>query len=324
MKARPPSRLRFAAVIITLAAAAFIAALVVLLPPAQPQAPLRTAAKKEPPAVAPPAAPLRARTETTLKAISPFLPRQVEPQGRLAVIIDDAGYSLTELQPFLELPGPLTVAVLPNLPHSTEAARRIVAAGKDLILHCPMEAEGEEDPGPGALRVGMSEGQVDALLDAAFASVPGAVGMNNHMGSRATADPELMGAVLRYLKRQGKFFVDSRTTADTVGPAVAESVGVPFLQRNLFIDDERSEKSIANAFDVGVREARTRGSAVVIGHVQNSGVLDILRAGQKAMADNGVRLASLEDIMKETRAVARSRGALGLAQGAGKGGESSF
>ena len=76
-------------------------------------------------------------------------PRTSSRRAMLAVILDDAGYSLEELQPFLDLPGPLTVAVLPNLPHSAEAARRVLAAGKDLILHCPMEADGGEDPGPG-------------------------------------------------------------------------------------------------------------------------------------------------------------------------------
>ena len=230
------------------------------------------------------------------------------------MILDDAGYSLTELQPFLELPGPLTVAVLPDLPHSAEAARRVLAAGKDLILHCPMEADGDEDPGPGALRVGMSEEQIDRILSEDFASVPGAVGMNNHMGSRATADPALMETVLGYLKREGLFFVDSRTTAETVGPEIARRLGVPFLQRNLFIDDERNEKSIADAFNVGVREARTRGTAVVIGHVQNKAVLDILRTGRRELAGNGVRLARLEEIMSETRVVQQGRDRTGSAR----------
>jgi hypothetical protein len=217
------------------------------------------------------------------------------------VILDDAGYNLQELQPFLDLPGPLTIAVLPNLPHSAEAARRVLAAGKDLILHCPMEAEGSGNPGPGALRVGMSVSEIDGLLDSDFASVPGAIGMNNHMGSRATADPALMEAVLDYLKRHGLFFVDSRTTGRTVGPSIALKLGIPFLQRNVFIDDDRDEKAIDDAFTVAIREAQEQGAAVAIGHVQNRAVLDILRAGQRELADTGVRLARLEEIMGETR-----------------------
>jgi uncharacterized protein len=290
----PSSKLRLAAVIVTLAATAVIAVLVAC-PPSVPRQHSGETVQEG-------GKPVRPGGEAAPARSSRSQPRRIEPQGMLAVILDDAGYSLPELQPFLELPGPLTVAVLPNLPHSTEAARRVLAAGKDLILHCPMEAEGEEDPGPGALRVGMSGAQIDRQLAADFASVPGAAGMNNHMGSLATADPALMEAVLSYLKGTGRYFVDSRTTADTVGPALAQRLGVPFLQRNFFVDDERSEKAIASAFQAGVRQARTRGAAVVIGHVQNREVLDILRAGEKDLADNGVRLARLTEIMSENRA----------------------
>jgi hypothetical protein len=217
----------------------------------------------------------------------------------LAVIIDDAGYNLGELQAFLDLPGPLTIAVLPNLPHSREAARRVVAAGKDLILHCPMEATGAEDPGPGALRTDQSPVEVESRLAAAFASVPGAQGMNNHMGSRATADEALMRTVLGFLKREGKFFVDSRTTADTAGPRVAGELGVPFLQRDLFVDESTSDADIAAAFVKGIAEARTRGQAVVIGHVQNRGVADILRAEERNLSAQDVRLARLTDLLGE-------------------------
>ena len=217
----------------------------------------------------------------------------------LAVIIDDAGYNLGELQAFLDLPGPLTIAVLPNLPHSLEAARRVVAAGKDLILHCPMEATGGEDPGPGALRTDQSPAEVESRLAAAFASVPGARGMNNHMGSRATADEALMRTVLGFLKREGKFFIDSRTTADTVGARVAGELGVPFLQRDIFVDEGTSDVDIAAAFVKGIAEARTRGQAVLIGHVQNRGVADILRAEERNLSAGGVRLARLTDVLGE-------------------------
>jgi len=222
-----------------------------------------------------------------------------EKLGALAVIIDDAGYNIGELQAFLDLPGPLTIAVLPNLPLSRETAHRVIAAGKDLILHCPMEAAGGEDPGPGALRTDQSPAEVDSRLAAAFASVPGALGMNNHMGSRATADETLMRTVMGFLKREGKFFVDSRTTADTAGPRLAAEIGVPFLQRDIFIDESTADTDIAAAFSRGIAEARTRGQAVLIGHVQNRGVADILRAEEKDLSARGVRLARLMDVLSE-------------------------
>ena len=289
MRSRPVPKARFAAIILII----LVAGVVALLAACPPET-ARTARSPAPPRAPVPVSPL----PRTAPAGLPLHP-QPEKLGLLAVIIDDAGYSLEELQAFLDLPGPLTIAVLPNLPHSREASRRIIAAGKDLILHCPMEAAGGEDPGPGALRTGQSPAEVESRLAAAFASVPGAQGMNNHMGSLATTDEILMTTVLGFLRREGKFYVDSRTTADTVGPRLARELGVPFLQRDIFVDDSTADPDIAAAFGKGIAEARTRGQSVLIGHVQNRGVADILRAEEKNFSAQGVRLARLTDVLGE-------------------------
>jgi polysaccharide deacetylase 2 family uncharacterized protein YibQ len=215
----------------------------------------------------------------------------------MAIIIDDAGYDLRELQPFLDLPIPLTIAVLPDLPHSAEAARRVVASGKDLILHGPMEPDGAQNPGPGVILAGMAPDRIRELLDQDFASVPGAIGMNNHMGSKATADEEVMRVVLGYLKEHGKLFVDSRTTAQTAGPRVAQALGMPILQRNVFLDDDTREEKIASWFGKAADEAKARGTVIAIGHVQNGGVADILRAAEGSLASQGVRFARLREVL---------------------------
>jgi len=290
MRSRSLPKARFAAILLLFLCSCLVAFLVACPPQAGQKTQGRPARPSNLPAPSLPSSPLG--------AAHPEQPRPGK-QGMLAVIIDDAGYSLTELQAFLDLPGPFTIAVLPNLPHSRDAAQRVLAAGKDLILHCPMEATGGENPGPGALRTDQSPREVEALLEAAFATVPGALGMNNHMGSKATADAALMAAVIGYLKREGKFYVDSRTTPATVGPRIARELGVPFLERDVFIDVNTGADEIAAAFSQGVEEARTRGSSVIIGHVQNPGVIDILRAGEKELSRQGVRLARLADVMKE-------------------------
>jgi polysaccharide deacetylase 2 family uncharacterized protein YibQ len=222
---------------------------------------------------------------------------QPEVKGRMAVIIDDAGYDLAELEPFLELRIPLAVAVLPNLPNSREAARRVRQAGKELLLHLPMEPEGGENPGPGALLTGQDEAETRRLLAAALETVPGASGLNNHMGSKATADEELMTTVLRALGEKGMFFVDSRTTPDTVGARVAARLGVPYLERDVFIDAAHSDGEIAEAFASGIALAARQGTAVLIGHVQNGGVLAILRASDRALREAGVKLSTLSDVL---------------------------
>jgi polysaccharide deacetylase 2 family uncharacterized protein YibQ len=216
-------------------------------------------------------------------------------RGRLALVIDDAGYDLVALQSFLDLPMPIAVAVLPNLPQSGEAARRVRAAGKELLLHLPMEPEGGEDPGPGALLTGHPAEEIERLLDAALASVPGAVGVNNHMGSRATADPAFMDVVLSALDRRGLFFVDSRTTGLTVAAAEAGRLGVPVLERRVFLDaiDGGAEASLEAAIAVALRD----GSAVAIGHVQTDGLAAILRRAAGGMERSGVRPATLASLI---------------------------
>ena len=304
---RSPPRARLAAIVLILLVAA-VTAFLVACPPTAPKAPVipekpaLEPVEKPPaatPAEQPPARQVRPQAEPPA-APRPSSARPEHPQpeaGLLAVVIDDAGYSLGELQAFLDLPGPLTVAVLPNLPHSTEAARRVIAAGKDLILHCPMEPVGGENPGPGAILTGQSAAQQEALLAAAFATVPGAIGMNNHMGSRATADEQLMTTVLGYLKRHDLFFLDSRTTAETVGPRVAERLGEPFVQRDVFVDVDTAPADVDASFAKGIDEAHARGSSVVIGHVQNASVAAILRQRIGTLAARGVRLAHLGEVM---------------------------
>jgi len=285
-RSRPLPRTRFVA-ILALITVAMVVAFLVACPPARESDPGQQFPPPEKPSLA---------SRPVVSGLPPERPHP-EDRGALALIVDDAGYSLEELQAFLDLSIPLTVAVLPNLPHSTEAARRVLAAGKDLILHCPMEPGGGENPGPGAIYSGQSPEVIRRLLDADFASVPGALGMNNHMGSKATADEAVMTVVLGYLKEKGKLFVDSRTTADTAGPRIAQAMGLPILQRDVFLDDDTRENEIADWLGKGIGEARTRGSAVVIGHVQNRAVADILRVAERTLAAQGVRMARLPEVL---------------------------
>lgn len=292
-RSRPPQipRTRFVAVF-ALGAITAVAAFLAACPPARE---LPADHGQSTPAVQPPTT-VFSGSRPMVSGLPPQRP-QPEERGILALVVDDAGYSLEELQVFLDLTIPLTVAVLPNLPHSTEAARRVLAAGKDLILHCPMEPGGGENPGPGAILTGQSPLEIRHLLDMDFSSVPGARGMNNHMGSRATADEAVMRVVLGYLKEKGLLFVDSRTTADTAGPRVAEALGLPILQRDVFLDDDTRESEIARWLGKGIADARNQGSAVAIGHVQNRAVAHILRSAELTLAAQGVRMARLPEVL---------------------------
>ena len=120
-------------------------------------------------------------------------------KGSLVIVLDDAGYNMDQLKPFLALPFPMTVAVLPGLSHTVEAAHATLRAGKELILHQPMEPHGKENPGPGAIMNTMGAHEAEATLATNLASLPpGAKGVNNHMGSKATENAEIMRALIDY------------------------------------------------------------------------------------------------------------------------------
>jgi polysaccharide deacetylase 2 family uncharacterized protein YibQ len=181
-------------------------------------------------------------------------------------VIDDAGNNLYELEPFLRFPGPLTIAVLPGLPESAEAARRIRAAGKEVFLHQPMEAIGGENPGPGAVYAGMSATEIRVIVEHNLDEIGPVAGMNNHQGSKITMSEETMETILMICRERGIFFLDSRTTADTVVPAVARRIGMPIGERDVFLDNIQNKASMIEYAKEGLQRATRRGKAVMIGH----------------------------------------------------------
>ncbi len=188
------------------------------------------------------------------------------PEGtsskRVAIVVDDGGYGGPVTERMLGLDPSLTLAILPYTPHAEETARRATGLGFEVLLHMPME----KTDFPGCLSSAMKEAEIRDLTLKALAEVPGAVGINNHAGSVFTADRNAMMRFLNVLRGGPLFFVDSRTTADTVAFDVARSIGVPAAQRRVFIDHENTEASIRAQFDRLVRIALQEGSAIAICH----------------------------------------------------------
>ncbi|MDR7543132.1 MAG: divergent polysaccharide deacetylase family protein [Armatimonadota bacterium] len=230
-------------------------------PVVRPPAPTPVRASTPVPRVTPPPAP-----EPT-----PGLRATEAPAGRprIAIVFDDAGGSLEDVEEIIAIGRPVTVAVLPGLAHSSEVARRAAAAGLEVILHLPIEATGHQPLGPHGVRVSMSDAEIAATVRAALHTVPGAVGVNNHMGSLGTADRRVMRAVLAVARQKGLYFVDSRTTADTVAADVAAELGVPRASRTIFLDNANEEEAIRAEVQRLISLARTRGEAIAIGHAQH-------------------------------------------------------
>jgi len=158
----------------------------------------------------------------------------------MSIIIDDLGQSSERDNRTLALPGPVTMAVMPDTPHATAFARQAHKAGKTVILHMPMDPA----TGPYAWHPEVALTELARRLDAALAKVPYAAGINNHMGSRMTAQRQPMAWLMGELQQRHLFFVDSRTSAATVAAAEAQRIGLANVSRDVFLDDVRTTEAI--------------------------------------------------------------------------------
>lgn len=246
-----------------------------------PKAPILAAAQeKRPPAVAqprpkrPPAAPAPAKEKvapSSPEVADESAPVAAQPKARVAVVIDDLGRdvaAIEKLTAILSRAGnaQLSYAVLPYESRTSEVVEALRRHGAEILLHLPMDPEGAADPGPGALLTGMSKSALAAATAAALAAVPGAIGVNNHMGSKLSSDRAAMAAILGEVRREGRYYLDSRTTAASVGFEVARELGIPAANRDLFLDDIAERSAIRSQFLKLLALARERGAAIAIGH----------------------------------------------------------
>ena len=247
-------------------------------------------------AVAPPRAAQRRSAHPAPREEGIVLAADPSPAPRLAIVVDDLGNDDAALARVAALPAAITGAVLPGLPRSRESAQTLRSAGKEVLLHLPMEPlDRSARPGPGLVKVGMTAGDITQVLTADLADVPGADGVNNHMGSRASADRPTMDAVLSVLKKRGLYFLDSRTTAFTVAAEEAGRLGVPCRSRSVFLDDVAEESAIRRQLDRAVEDARAEGAAIAIGH-PHPATLAVLERALPELRGKGIRLVRVSDL----------------------------
>lgn len=201
--------------------------------------------------------------------------REVSQLRRAAIVIDDLGQDLEAAQELIRRPYPLTLSILPDLPFSAKTAEEAHRAGREVILHLPMEPEPASGakPGPGAIKVGMTQETVTRMIEGDLNSVPYAIGANNHMGSRATANAPLMLEVMKVLAERRMFFIDSRTTADSAALSAARRVGIPTFYRSVFLDDTETTAYTLGQLREFRRVVEEQGVALAIGHPHPSTLL---------------------------------------------------
>ncbi len=185
-------------------------------------------------------------------------------------MIDDFGYRNDEISDgFLELDARLTYAIIPGHRYSTSFGEKAVESGYEVIVHMPMEntgkTYGEEEF---VLMTTMDNETIERRLNNALKEIPTAIGMNNHQGSKASADQNVMSNIAKVMKERGLFFLDSRTTIETIGETTMEIFGVPTARRNIFLDNEDDEEKIEKQLMKLVKRSEEVGSAIGIGHVK--------------------------------------------------------
>lgn len=207
-------------------------------------------------------------TEAEEPAALRLPPRAPSPTGRarVAIILDDGGYGGVHTETILGMSPKLTLAILPNTPFGTTTAERGLQLGFEIMLHMPMETGNGATTFPRELQTDMDRATIHALTREAIAQIPGLIGVNNHTGSKFTANGEKMAAFLEVIRDEGLYFIDSVTRGDTVAWRVAHEMGIPTTRRDIFIDHDMTEPMIRQRFEEMIAIAKARGSAIGIAH----------------------------------------------------------
>lgn len=268
--------------------------------PGIPAAPIPRDTITEPPAVPP--LPHKEKSDYPPKAT---IPAPGKPgtwggaPGRLAIIIDDMGNSLSEARSLAAIKVPLTFAVIPGLRVDKEVAAYAAVNNIETLIHIPMQAKGwpsrrlEEN----GLLVSMDADELHDRVSGFIHRFPGAVGVNNHMGSEFTEHEEKMTIVLQALKKNNLFFIDSVTTPESSGIKVAQQLGIRSARRNVFLDNEQERSYILGQLKQAVRLAGKNGSAIAICH-PHPVTISTLAAALPELAGLGVRLVPASQLVK--------------------------
>lgn len=219
-------------------------------------------------------------------------------QPVIAIVIDDMGKRLSMGQRVIQLPGPVTCAFLPYAQHTAYLAREAHRQQKEIMLHQPMESVDRRPLDKGGVMLDMTQQEFTDVVRSNLAAVPYVSGVNNHMGSLLTRHPGHMQWLMQELQREGGlYFIDSRTTRETVARQLAREWGIPNTQRNVFLDNDNRPEAIERQFKRLVRDAQRRGTALAIGHPYRS-TLNVLQQQLPRLVKQGIRLVAVSDLIR--------------------------
>jgi polysaccharide deacetylase 2 family uncharacterized protein YibQ len=226
-------------------------------------------------------------------------PSRPQEKLKIAVIIDDVGYNSAQLEKYRDFEGKLTFSILPFLENSSSSANLLHEEGFEIMIHVPMEPIDYPDRNPGrdALLLEDSKNEVEQKLSRMIRANPHATGANNHMGSRATQNEQLMTWTLSYLQRKGFFFVDSVTTGDSLAYGVSRRMKMPSARRDIFLDNHDDFSYINGQFELLKVAARENGTAIGIGHIQQQNLLVVLNRQIRNLDKEGFELVFASEVL---------------------------
>jgi len=217
----------------------------------------------------------------------------------IAIIIDDIGYQWRSDSHAISMPYQLTYSFIPAAPFTEKLAALAHHNNKEVMLHLPMQSISNRDSENDAIRLDMNMDQIGEVLWNGLAEVPFAMGINNHQGSLITQHPGHMQWLMQWLRGTGLYFVDSLTSEQSVARQLAQANGIPSLQRDIFLDHDRSPKAIEQQFDKLLLLAKQKGVAIAIGHPYPA-TIKMLGRRLPQLKRQGVRLLSVSDLIKGT------------------------
>ncbi|XGW42617.1 divergent polysaccharide deacetylase family protein [Haemophilus influenzae] len=222
-------------------------------------------------------------------------------QSKLAIVIDDVGYHSKEDAAIFAMPREISVAIIPAAPYARARNQEAKSQGRDILIHMPMQPVSAVKIEDGGLHLGMSAAQVNDRVNTAKNIVRDAIGMNNHMGSAATADPQLMTYLMTALQEKHLFFLDSRTIGKSVAGKIAKEQGVRSLDRHIFLDDSNEFADVQRQFKAAIHYAGKHGSAIAIGHPR-ANTIAVLQAGLNNLPED-IQLVGMGNLWRNEKVI---------------------
>lgn len=219
-------------------------------------------------------------------------------QGKIAIVLDDWGYSLHNTEALKEIKEPLTLAILPRRTYSAEISHLALELKKEAILHLPLEPHRQMQYRlePDTIVSSMPKKEIIKILDADIKSVPGIKGVSNHMGSLATENEKLMTIIFTELKKRGLYFLDS-FTGKTVCKKLSASVGIPYARRHVFLDNKTDKEYISKQIETLAKIAAQEGAAIGIGH-DRAKTMEVLVERMPDLRKRGFKFVYASELVK--------------------------